>query len=107
VKNDEPGSLAITILPQKGIGLVQNTSDVLKSPLTKKSKTNSEICTCCERTRTFRFMFGSRIDSNTTKSKYSEACLESPSILPPTSGLKRQVVSQNSLLYGLYRKGTK
>jgi hypothetical protein len=41
------------------------------------------------------------------KSKYSEACLESPSILPPTSGLKRQVVSQNSLLYGLYRKGTK
>jgi hypothetical protein len=52
-------------------------------------------------------MFGSRIDSNTTKSKYSEACLESPPILPPTSGLKRQVVSQNSLLYGLYRKGTK
>jgi hypothetical protein len=41
VKNDEPGSLAITILPQKGIGLVQNTFDVLKSPLTKKSKTNS------------------------------------------------------------------
>jgi hypothetical protein len=36
-------------------------------------------------------MFGSRIDSNTTKSKYSEVCLESPSILPPKSGLKRQV----------------
>jgi hypothetical protein len=35
-------------------------------------------------------MFGSRIDSNTTKSNYSEACLESPSILPPTSGLKNR-----------------
>jgi hypothetical protein len=33
VKNDDPGSLAITILPQKGIGLVQNTFDVLKSPV--------------------------------------------------------------------------
>jgi len=30
VKNDEPGSLAITILPQKGIGLVQNTFDVYR-----------------------------------------------------------------------------
>jgi hypothetical protein len=38
VKNDEPGSLAIKILPQKGITLVQNTFDVLKSPLTKKAK---------------------------------------------------------------------
>jgi hypothetical protein len=27
------------------------------SPLTKKSKTNSEICTCCERTETFRFKY--------------------------------------------------
>jgi hypothetical protein len=30
VKNEEPGSLAITILPQKGIGLVQNTFDVYR-----------------------------------------------------------------------------
>jgi hypothetical protein len=47
-----------------------------------------------ERKRTFRFMFGSRIDSNTTKSKYNEACLESPSILPPTSGYPR--IPQNT-----------
>jgi hypothetical protein len=31
VKNEEPGSLAITILPQKGIGLVQNTFEDLYS----------------------------------------------------------------------------
>jgi hypothetical protein len=30
VKNDEHGSLAITILPRKGIGLVQNTFDVYR-----------------------------------------------------------------------------
>jgi hypothetical protein len=30
VKNEEPGSLAITILQQKGIGLVQNTFDVYR-----------------------------------------------------------------------------
>lgn len=51
MKNDEPGSLAITILPQKGIGLVQNTFDVLKSPLTKKAKhlqCDTEMHTQCE-----------------------------------------------------------
>ena len=40
VINDEPESLAITIFPQKGIGLVQNTFDdrCIKKSIDQKSK---------------------------------------------------------------------
>jgi hypothetical protein len=41
VKNDEHGSLAITILPRKGIGLVQNTFEVLAKKLVEIHLSNS------------------------------------------------------------------